>query len=97
MCYFVVERVDDEKTIIGVIESLAANADPEYFQLTKIDGEGILLIARVHDDNGKAIEWDEFEVEKLYIEEGMLKHSDWGINTQIGEVGYLEPTSQRGG
>lgn len=88
-CYFVVERLDDPKIILDIVNNLADNADPNFLRLEQKDGEHFLLIAKSHDVQGQATEWDRYEVSNLYIEGGMLKHRDWGPNSQIGKVGIV--------
>lgn len=88
-CYFTVERVEDPEVIGGIVDNLAANADPEYLRLTEINGEQFLLIADEHDSKKKAVSWKRYNTSKLYIEEGILKHKDFGPNTQIGRVSLV--------
>lgn len=93
-CYFTIERVEDPKIILDVVTNLAANADDEALRLTKEGDRDVLLIANGHDANGRATGWDRYFVEKLYIEEGMLRHKDWGPNSRIGVVSYVKPKSE---
>lgn len=92
-CYFTVERIEDPEIIVGIVENLAATADAEYLRLTVDDDEDILLIAKSHDNEGNALEWDRFSVSNLYVEEGMLMHRDWGPNSVIGRVGLVAKKS----
>ena len=92
ICYFVVERVDDYDTILNILDNLSQNADEEYLKLKKV-GEGwdVLLVAEEHGEDGKATSWNKYDVKKLYIEEGILKHKDLGLNTVIGKVSMGMP------
>ncbi len=92
ICYFVVERVDDYETILNILDNLSQNADEEYLKLKKV-GEGwdVLLVAEEHGGDGKATSWKKYDVKNLYIEEGILKHKDLGLNTVIGKVSMGMP------
>lgn len=93
-CYFTVERVDDPKIIREIVENLAVNADPEFLRLGEVDGEEFLLIADEHDKNLRAVSWIKYKVKNLYIEEGILKHKDFGPNSQIGRVSLVGEQQQ---
>lgn len=89
-CYFLVERVEDPKVIMTILENLAANSDKKYFELVKSGiGSSAIYVATEVDENGKVLERKKYKIDKLYIEEGMLKHKDYGPNSQIGKVGYV--------
>ena len=51
----------------------------------------MLLIAEKHGEDGKATSWIKYDVKNLYIEEGILKHKDLGLNTVIGKVSMGMP------
>ncbi|UYP69551.1 hypothetical protein OIU14_07465 [Thalassobacter stenotrophicus] len=88
-CYFTVERVDDPDVIEGIIDNLTLNSDPEFLRRATIAGEDYLMVAVDHDEEMRAVDWKQYRLSKLYIEEGMLKHSDLGPNTQIGRVSVV--------
>ena len=90
VCYFTVERVEDPEVILGIVQNLADSGDPKYIRLTDLSGEKFLMIASDHDDNGEPVEWDKYSVKDLYVEEGILKHSDYGPNTKIGRVQLVQ-------
>ena len=88
-CYFTVERVDDPEVIDGIITNLTQNSDPEFLRRVTISGDEYLMIASDHDEEMRAVEWKQYRLSKLYIEEGILKHRDLGQNTQIGRVSVV--------
>ncbi len=97
-CYFVVERVEDPIIIMEILENMAANSDPIYFKLVNkgksntnsADDENMsIYVALKVDDTNTVLERAEYKVKNLYIEESILKHKDYGPNTQIGKVGYV--------
>ncbi|WIV52068.1 hypothetical protein QQG91_06405 [Marivivens sp. LCG002] len=94
VCYFAVDRVDDPKVVNEIVDNLASNADPEFLKIVELEGERYLLIADEHDDSLKAIAWKKYEIDKLYIENGMLKHKDFGPNSQIGKVSLVSEASE---
>jgi len=55
-----------------------------------IAGEDYLMMAVDHDEDMRAVDWKQDRLSKLYIEEGMSKHSDSGSNSQIGRVTVVE-------
>ena len=89
-CYFAIDRLDDPELILAVVKNLALQSDANYFELVEAaDGTAAIYLATEVEPNGKVMERNKYSVEKLYIEDGVLKHKDWGPNTQLGKVGYL--------
>ena len=41
------------------------------------------------NNQGKVIKWSSYDIENLYVEEGMLMHKDYGPNTRIAEIGLV--------
>jgi hypothetical protein len=81
-CYFRVERVDDPEVVRAIIESIAAH-DP--------------LVSIVATNRGPAMELAAggsprlFLLRNLYLEDGQLRHRDWGPNTDLGAVVFKGP------
>jgi hypothetical protein len=81
-CYFRVDRVDDPDIVFQIIESIAAH-DP--------------AVSIVATERGLAMELTTadvsrlFPLENLYLEEGQLRHRDWGPNTDLGPVVFKGP------
>lgn len=89
-CYFAIETLDDPDIIVEVIENLALQSDPKYFELTTdADGNAHIFVATDVDSDGRVMERTQYPVANLYIDGGVLKHRDWGPNSEIGNVGYL--------
>ena len=89
-CYFTVERVEDPKIIMAILDNLAKDSEKEYFEIVKAGiGSGKIYVATKVDEKGKVMERTSYEIDNLYIEEGVLKHSDFGPNSKIGKVGYV--------
>lgn len=90
-CYYTIERVEDPKIIMRILEDLDRQSEDEYFELQKNGiGSGVVYVATNVDEFGQVLKRTRYNIEKLYIEEGVLKHKDWGPNTQIGSVGYID-------
>lgn len=89
-CYFAVDRLDDPQIMLQIVENLALQSDPSYFELdnSKTDEEMIYIATDITDD-GQVMQRKKYSVKNLYVEDGVLKHKDWGPNTQIGRVGYI--------
>lgn len=83
-CAFLVdERITEYDDVLAIMRSFATHADPKYFQLVE---NAIPAFIRISTGDGK---WVRYNIEDLYIVDGMLKHRDWGPNTQIGRVVLL--------
>jgi hypothetical protein len=85
VCYFYDERVTDYTDVLRILGSIAVNADPDYLRLEidKADGNAILVL-------GDGVEGARrYYVEDLYVVNGVLKHRDWGLNSVIGNVGFI--------
>ena len=89
-CYFAIDRLDDPELIMAVVKNLALQSDANYFELVDAaDGTAAIYLATKVEANGKVMERTKYGVDKLYIEDGVLRHKDWGPNTQLGKVGYV--------
>lgn len=83
-CAFLVdERITDYEDVLAIMESFSAHADPEYFRLVT---NAIPAFISLSDGAGT---WTRYNIEDLYIADGVLKHRDWGPNTAIGRVVLL--------
>ncbi len=82
LCYFAVDRVTDEAEVRRVLENIAAN-DPAVRILPDPGGDRLELM------QGGATET--YLIRKLYIADGVLKHRDWGPNTDLGPVAFVAP------
>ena len=83
-CAFLVdERVTEYNEVLAVMQSFATHADPEYFRLVT---NAIPAFISLSDGKGA---WTRYDIENLYIADGVLKHRDWGANTVIGRVVLL--------
>ena len=83
-CAFLVDEwITEFDEIMTIMRSFAAHADPNYFELVD---NAIPPVVRLSDGQGN---WTSYNIEDLYIVEGMLKHRDWGPNTNIGRVVLL--------
>lgn len=88
-CYFSIERLDDPALIMSVLDNLAMHSDKDYFELIKSSDGTYIYVASEVDPNGKVMERNKYSASDLYIENGILKNSDWGPNSKIGKVGYV--------
>ena len=83
-CAFLIdERITDHDDVLAIMRSFATHADPKYFKLVDT---AIPAFISISTGDGK---WVRYDIEDLYIVDGMLKHRDWGPNTQIGRVVLL--------
>ena len=83
-CAFLVdERINDYEEVLAVMKNFELTADPMYFNL--VEGSMKPFI-RLVDSEGSV---SSYNVESLYIVDGMLKSRDFGPNTKIGRVVLL--------
>ncbi len=84
LCYFSVERVTDEAEVRRILESIAER-DPNVRVLAGADGDRLEL--------RQGSERQVYPLKKLYIADGVLRHRDWLLNTNLGEVAWVAPES----
>lgn len=99
-CYFTVERIEDPAALMPILESLDAQGEGRYFnRYFKLYKQGLtsgyIMLATKVDEDGNILKKERFEIENLYIEDGILKHRDWGPNTTIGRVGYIQQAGNK--
>jgi hypothetical protein len=84
VCAFLVdERITEYEEVLAVMESFAAHADPEYFRIVI---NAIPAFISLSDGEGS---WAHYDIEDLYIADGILMNRDLGPNTKIGRVVLL--------
>lgn len=84
VCAFLVdERITEYDEVLAVMKSFAAQADPKYFRIVT---NAIPPFISLSDGEGS---WARYDIEDLYIADGMLKNRDWEPNTKIGRVVLL--------
>lgn len=96
-CYFTVERVEDPEVIKGILNNIIENDKKGYYMLHTYGVAGLLnnkvvnsfKIAEEVNKQGKVIKWSSYNIDNLYVEEGMLMHKDYGPNTRIAEIGLV--------
>lgn len=85
--FFIDERITDYADVLAVMKNFELTADPKYFSLV----EGAMKpFIRLADSEGTV---SSYNVEDLYIVDGMLKNRDFGPNTKIGRVVLLRDLS----
>jgi hypothetical protein len=84
VCAFLVdERITEYDEVLAVMKSFEAQAEPKYFSIVT---NAIPPFISLSDGEGS---WTRYDIEDLYIADGMLKNRDWGPNTEIGRVVLL--------
>ena len=81
--FFVDDRITEYADVLSVLQSFEAHADPDYFKL--VEG-AIPPFIELKDSDGN---FQRYNIDALYIVDGMLKHRDYGPNTNIGRVVLL--------
>ncbi len=82
VCYFQDERITDYDEVFAIVTGIAARADPDYFRLESGTDNATIFIRNDKDGH------NEYSVADLYIANGVLKNSDWGSDTIIGNIGW---------
>lgn len=86
LCYFQVERVTDPAEVRAIIDSIS-ESDPLVWTRNTDKGPVMVLAG----PKGETV----YPIKKLYIADGVLKVRDWGLNTTLGPVAYVEPEAVR--
>lgn len=81
-CYFKVERVTDAEAVRAIIDNITLT-DPLVW--TRNTNKGPVMV--LAGPEGETI----YPIRKLYIADGVLKVRDWGLNSTLGPVAYVEP------
>ena len=93
ICYFQDERVTDFDAVYSAVAEVALYANPEMFRLdTPPESKEA---ARIFIRNGEG-EFDVYDVEDLYIVNGVLYNRDWFRNTQIGSLTFVQIAAEAG-
>jgi hypothetical protein len=86
-CYFTVKRVDDYDMVIGIMKNMSERADPKFFHLVNVGKDlHYIKVADKFNKLGEPISHKKYKVKNLYVEDGILRHKDWFVNTKIGKV-----------
>ena len=88
LCYFRDERISNYGEVLQVMQAIAASADPAYFRVDSGSPRQKSAVIVIGDGSGGATE---YPVRKLYIVNGVLMHREWGLNTPLGDVGFMRP------
>lgn len=86
ICYFYDERVTEYTDVLKILEAIALNANPAYLRLEidPMNRESAILVLSDGEESTQR-----YSVENLYVVNGVLKHRDWGLNTVVGNVGFI--------
>lgn len=87
LCYFKVDRVTDPEAVQAIIEEITAT-DPLAW--TRNTNKGPVLV--LAGPEGETT----YPIRKLYIADGLLKVRDWGLNSTLGPVAYVQAESTGG-
>jgi len=83
-CAFLVdERITEFDEVLTIMRSFNIHADKNYFLLND------KTIPPYIELRNEGLTFDRFYIEDLYIVDGVLKSRDWGPNTTIGRVVFL--------
>ena len=87
-CFFADERITDEEQVHAILKVVAETANEDYFKLFDVSDEeaaetGTVSRVRIPDSDGK---FQFYEVSRLYIVNGELKHRDKFFNTSLGNI-----------
>ncbi|WP_425070697.1 hypothetical protein [Sagittula sp. S175] len=81
LCYFKVERVTDADEVRAIIDNISAT-DPLVW--TRNTNKGPVMV--LAGPEGETV----YPIKRLYIADGMLKVRDWGLNSTLGPVAYVQ-------
>ncbi len=93
VCHFRKERITDYDEILYIVTNLAANSDPTMFKVIPegaeyytLKGNPALAGKTMVRVAGPGYGPDLYDVDKLYVVDGVLKHRDALRDTVIGDV-----------
>lgn len=92
VCFFRDERITAYEDVLAVMNAIAAVADPAYFRVEHGTSGNDPAMVHIGDGSGRA---DAYAVRKLYIVNGILMHREWGINRELGDVGFAAYATSR--
>ena len=79
VCWFRVERVTDAGEVRAILDNVA-EADPDVRIIETSDGDALLL--SIGNERRR------YDIDRLYIADGVLKSRDWGPNTTLGPIAF---------
>ncbi|MCU0855148.1 MAG: hypothetical protein MUF63_09645 [Rhodobacteraceae bacterium] len=85
LCFFRDHRVTDYDDVLAVMTAIASVADPAFFRVEDVAGGNEAAMVVIGDGSGRQ---DAYAVRKLYIVNGVLMHREWGLNRELGDVGF---------
>lgn len=85
LCYFQVERLTDPDEVRAIVDSIT-ETDPLVW--TRNTNKGPVMV--VAGPEGEQV----YPIRKLYIADGLLKVRDWGLNSTLGPVAYVQPEEE---
>ena len=87
-CAFLVdERITEFDEVLTIMRSFQVSASKNYFRLND------KTVPPYVELKNEGLTFDRFYIEDLYIVDGVLKSRDWGPNTTIGRVIFLNNDS----
>jgi hypothetical protein len=89
VCWLGDERITEPAEVAVYLRSMAAHAAPAYFRFREGNStQNSDLLVR-----SEAGQMQRYDLEDLYIVNGLLKHRDWGVNSTIGRIGFATTTA----
>ena len=87
-CYFVDERITEEKQVAAILRKVALTTNEGYFKLFEVGDEeaaetGTVSRIRIPDEDGQ---YQFYELKNLYIVNGELMHRDRFLNSSLGNI-----------
>jgi len=87
-CFFVDERITQEEDVLAILRQVALNSNEDFFKLFDVSvveaaETGAVSRIRVPSEDG---EYQFYEVAKLYIVNGELKHRNRFFNKSLGNI-----------
>lgn len=92
-CYFTDDRITDKDEVLTILTEVAKGQNPKYFKLEPVILEsywsGHYVSTALFLWNDRDQQMDMFPIENLYIVNGTLMNSDFGLNSELGEIGAI--------
>ena len=94
-CYFADDRITEKSEVLAILKAVEPLQDPMRFKLEPAFRESFWNGPFTSWDlllwNDQENQWDSFELEDLYIVNGILMHRDWFLNSELGTFSASGP------
>jgi hypothetical protein len=89
LCFFRDTRITDYNEVLDILRAVAAFTDPAFFHVVESGTDRDDAVIVLGNGAGATVP---FRVDRLRIVNGVLLHREFGLDTELGDLGYLTAT-----